>query len=143
MASELFQLLSSPVAAQSIFLHHPHHPTSFILTQSIPANCSIARIDTVEHYNPRLFFSGILNRFRGGLKSDENQYGEVSNWDAFSEGLRNLAAGKGKGKGKAKVEDENRLVVIVTKAERLRNVLGPGWSVLTRLSEVVSTHRLT
>lgn len=35
-------------------------------------------------------------------------------------------------------EGEKALVILVTKAERLGKVLGPGWSVMTRLAELVS-----
>jgi hypothetical protein len=36
------------------------------------------------------------------------------------------------------VDEERTVVVVVTKAERLRTVLGAGWAVMTRLAELVS-----
>lgn len=36
------------------------------------------------------------------------------------------------------IEQEKTVVIVVTKAERLRTVLGAGWAVMTRLAELVS-----
>jgi origin recognition complex subunit 5 len=148
MAEILRTLLSSPHAPSFIYLHHPHTPTS-ALDFEIPSNVRLARIDAIEHYNPRLLYSGIISQLGGDA-------GEISTWDGLVRALRDVVGerdekgkGKGKGKGKARMngnglatgheeEGERRVVVVITKAERLRNVLGGGWSVITRLAELVS-----
>ncbi|WWD17262.1 hypothetical protein CI109_101700 [Kwoniella shandongensis] len=139
-SSTLQTLLSHAPAPQFIYLHHPHHPSTQL--PPIPESCHVARIDTVEYHTPRLLLSGILNKFSGGA----DDVGEVNTWDGFSLKLREWWSvrknrkGKGKAIGNSEVNGnargEEMLVVMITKAERLRLVLGNGWTVITRLSEL-------
>ena len=51
------------------------------------------------------------------------------------------AEGKGRGKGKGREKEREggkQVSIVVTKAERLPKVMGSGWSVMTRLAELVS-----
>jgi origin recognition complex subunit 5 len=155
MAESLTAILSSPHPPACIHLHHPHHPPAYALPP-LPSICIIARVDAVEHHTPRLLFSGVLRRVADQVGGEVE---EVSSWDGFARGLREVWTGErkgkgskvngaGKGKGKEKmavsVEDEEEgrvLVVAVTKAERLRRVMGEGWAVITRLAELVSQSR--
>lgn len=51
------------------------------------------------------------------------------------------AAGKGKGRSNGNAEDgeddEGQVVIVVTKAERLKSVLGSSWTAFSRLAELV------
>jgi origin recognition complex subunit 5 len=135
-------LLQHAGAPGLIHLHHPHHPPS-ALEFHLPARCKVARLDAVEHHTARLLYAGILSRVATVLRRDldEKDDGrEVITWDAFTRSLRALwgqYAGKGKGKARAG-EEEGQVVIIVTKAERLKGVLGSSWAALTRLPELVS-----
>lgn len=146
----LSTLLSFPSAPPFIYLHHPHHPTTAIEPQ-LPERCSVARLDAVEHHSARLFYAGALAKVsaalavtrKTGIRHDPGGDGrEVLTWDAFAKGLRSLwakHAGKGKSPAKGETdEDEGQIVLLITKAERLRGVLGPGWTALTRMNELVS-----
>lgn len=145
MAAELATLLSGPVPVPFVYLHHPHHPTSTIFREALPSNCIITQVDTIELYSARLLFSGILYRL-AKILGRKDEIGELGNWDSFVRTLKMVwdePEGKmnGKGKGKQKATDmeaDRRLVIVITKSERLKNVLGPGWSVMTRLAEMVS-----
>lgn len=142
MISKLDTLLRYPGSPPFIYVHHPHHPASLL---SLPeSTSSLVTLDVIEYCTPRLLYSGILHKLGSEL-------GEIPSWDLFVRGLRSLVSGRtqkatpGKGKRKAAVmengddhiEGSNGLVVVLTHAERLRTVLGSGWSVITRLSELV------
>lgn len=69
----------------------------------------------------------------------------VDSLDSFIRTLRVFAEGasevkgRGKGKGREKEREGGKQVsIVVTKAERLPKVMGSGWSVMTRLAELVS-----
>jgi origin recognition complex subunit 5 len=148
----LATLLSQPGAPGLVHVHHPHHTPS-ALAFNLPDRCVIARLDAVEHHTPRLLYAGILARL-----DDEGEGKEVISWDVFARDLRiawrarvRRSMVKGKGKGKAREadvedeeeggdEDEGQAVIVVTKAERLRTVLGASWSAFTRLPELVSCY---
>ncbi|WWC62008.1 uncharacterized protein I303_104595 [Kwoniella dejecticola CBS 10117] len=163
--SDITTILSNPPIPPFVYLHHPHHSsTSLDLSSSSSSSTNsssgygsstrIARIETVEYHTPKLLLSGILDKL-----SDDKDEVEVQTFDGFAVKLRtwysaqfqpmngNVAI-KGKGKAKAKVnghgdygregkEGDLSVVVVITKAERLRLVLGDGWSVITRLTELV------
>lgn len=58
----------------------------------------------------------------------------------FAEGVAEVK-GRSKGKGREKEREGGKQVsIVVAKAERLPKVMGSGWSVMTRLAELVS-HR--
>jgi len=130
-------LFSSSSAPPFIYLHHPHHPSSSAVPE-LPTRCMVAHLDAIEHHTPRLLLSGALNRL------DPDGEGEVSTWDGFSRRLREIwTKSRSKGKGEADETDETeggkerRVILIITKAERLRTVLGRNWAVITRLAELV------
>ena len=130
MADTLHNVLSSPNAPPFIYLHHPHHPTTSAVP-AFPSRCLVAHVDAIEHHNPRLLYSGVINKL---APSDEE--GEINTWDGFARRLREFGR---KGNGKRQVDGEERqVVVVITKAEKLRTVLGGGWAVITRLAELVS-----
>ena len=134
MAETIIRLLSSPSAPSLIYLHHPHHFSTSAIPD-LPGQCLVAQLDTIEHHTPRLFYSGVIN------KLDPHEEGEINTWDGFSRRLREVWM-KSKGKRKADVSEDGvgrQVVLIITKAERLRTVLGGGWAVITRLAELVST----
>ncbi|KAK4683415.1 hypothetical protein P7C73_g6854, partial [Tremellales sp. Uapishka_1] len=146
MAADLSTLLSQPSSPPFIYLHHPHHPSSSALPAVLPSRCLVARLDAYEHYTPRLLLSGALNKL---VPTEEGV--EISTWDGFARRLkgiwsdlsRSTANGHGDKKSKGKVKDafhgdetSIQIVVVVTKAERLRIVLGSGWSVITRIAEM-------
>ena len=134
-------LLSLPENAPLVYVHHPHSPSALL---NLPSSSSTITLDLIEHHTSRLLYSGILSRLGA-------EAGEVSTWDDFARYLRqHLHAGSAKGKGKIKAdkmendhEEENSSgkvkgsVVILTHAEKLRTALGPGWAVMTRLTELV------
>ncbi|WWC70029.1 uncharacterized protein I206_103973 [Kwoniella pini CBS 10737] len=150
--------LSNPPYPSLVYLHHPHHSsTSLEFPLNSNSNTKYARIDTIEYNTPKLFFSGILNKL-----SDEKDGIEVQSFDGFAVRLRgwhNSQAHnsvKEKGKGKAKINgnghinghsngsaslheetEDLSIAIVITKAERLRLVLGNGWSVITRLNELL------
>lgn len=151
MNDQLEALISYPGSVPFIHVHHPHHPASSL---DLPSAPHIARLDAIEYHKPTLLYTGILH----GLGSECE---ELTTWDSFGRAIReHLSAGKrqGKGKGKRKADDmENGdegaqhgtanshgrqsgargAVVVITHAERLRTVLGTGWTVITRLAELV------
>ena len=152
MERQLAGLLAFPGRPPFVHVHHPHHPPSLV---DFPASSSIARLDAIEHHTPRLVFSGILHKL--GHETDE-----VATWDLFARGMREVYSNTTKGKGKDKGKQRQRpdtdgdvemnghgaaalhraeYVVIVTHGERLRHVLGPSWSVLTRMAELVCSSR--
>ncbi|ORY21095.1 origin recognition complex subunit 5 C-terminus-domain-containing protein [Naematelia encephala] len=142
MSDTIGTLLASPYPPPFIHLHHPHHPPSLALASpsDLPAHCLQARVDAIEHHTPRLFYSGILTRL-GSVDT-----GEVSTWDEFVRRLKGCwtcRKGKGKVNGHRHAEKDHgeesstAFVLVITKAERLRQVLGGGgWAALTRLSEL-------
>ena len=96
----------------------------------------MAHLDAIEHFSPRLLYSGALNKF--GLDEE----GEISTWDGFSRKLKEIWT-KVKGKRKSDIMEDgsmSHMVLVITMAERLRTVLGGGWAVITRLAELVSFH---
>jgi hypothetical protein len=99
----------------------------------------VVRLDAVEHHAPRLVYAGALARLAAVLETEWR--GEVLSWDQFARGLRGLwAARKGRRKDG---EDEGQVVLLVTKAERLKGVLGAEWTAMTRLGELVSSSLLS
>ncbi|WRT66411.1 uncharacterized protein IL334_003367 [Kwoniella shivajii] len=142
MESSLFRFLSCTPSPSFIYLHHPHHPSTSL--PPLPSDGAIAKLDAVEHNTPRLLLSGILNKL--------GQEEEVNTFDGFAIRLRSWwndrsHRGKGKGKSKTKINghtsgydgydvDEEQVIIMITKAERLRLVLGNGWSIITRLAEL-------
>ena len=167
-------LLESPNPPPFIYLHHPHQPpvyanpavTSRCVTTQLDTIghhvCYFAQLDAIEHHTPRLLWSGALWKISEAFGVDS--IGEVSTWDGFSRGLRDLweklqekkinprstGTQGGKGKGKEREETVNGkghtvftgntelVVLVITKAERLRGILGLGWAMMTRLAELVS-----
>ncbi|KAK8864440.1 hypothetical protein IAR55_001689 [Kwoniella newhampshirensis] len=146
--SDLQILLAHSPTPQLIYLHHPHHPSTSL--PPLPEQCRVAKLDTVEYHTPRLLLSGILHKLGGN-----DEAGEVNTWDGFSLKFRewwSMRHTKGKGKGKAKAnghgngvgnghgtgdrERDEVVVIMITKAERLRTVFGNGWAVITRISEL-------
>lgn len=133
----LATLLASLDAPSFIYLHHPHHPSTSVIP-TLPSNCVVAYLDAIKLHTPRLFYSGALN------KLEQSEDVEVNTWDGFARHLRQIWWGsKGKRKRTASNLMENgdaekQLVLIFTKAERLRWVLGGGWAMITRLAELVS-----
>ncbi|GMK55931.1 hypothetical protein CspeluHIS016_0209870 [Cutaneotrichosporon spelunceum] len=119
---ELAGLLAHPGAPGLVHLHHPHHAASS-LNPSLP-NCRVVRLDAVEHHTPRLLYAGALSRLAAALKLPGYD-GEVASWDVFARGMRSLWKGR-----------EEQLVLLVTKAERLKAVLGAEWPAMTRLGEL-------
>ena len=155
MASTLVDLLSTPCPPPFIYVHHPHHASSSAIPR-LPANCVVVRVDGIEHHSPRLLYSSAATSFARRLDHDAVT-GEISTSDGFSRQLAQLwAAGRSqdKGKGKAKANGVNGhsgaehvnghdtaydcLVLVITKAERLRHTFGHGWTMITRLAELVS-----
>jgi origin recognition complex subunit 5 len=151
MNGQLEALISYPGSVPFIHIHHPHHPTTSL---DLPSAPHIARLDAIEYHTPRLLYTGILHAL--GSETEE-----LATWDSFARALRDhlsTSKSKGKGKGKRKADDmENAsssvhngvanghegheevegAVVIITHVERLRTVLGNGWTVMTRLTELV------
>ncbi len=136
---ELATLLAHPGAPCLVHLHHPHHPASAI-APALPARCRAVRLDAVEHHSPRLVYAGALARLAAVLGAEQGR-GDVLSWDQFARGLRSLWAAHGTGKGRRKDGDEGQVVLLVTKAERLKSVLGAEWTAMTRLRELVSYRR--
>lgn len=143
MISRLDTLLRYPGTPPFIYVHHPHHPPSSLALPE--SSSSIVTLDAIEYYTSRLLYSGIASKLGGDA-------GEIQTGDLFVRSLRDASSGRkrktsGKGKRKADVmengddhaeqEDRQGVVLLITHAERLRTVLGPGWSVITRLSEMV------
>lgn len=140
----LATLVAHPGAPGLVHLHHPHHPASAI-TPTLPARCVVLELDGIEHHTQRLLYSGALNRLAYALGKEESAHAgrEVLSWDAFARGLNGLwATRRGKGKGKrVEDDDEGQIVLLVTKAERLRSSLGAEWAAFTRLTELVGVVR--
>lgn len=143
----LSTLLAFPGAPAFVYLHHPHHPTSAV-KPGLPERCSVARLDLIELNSARLFYACALARVsaalavtrKTGIRHDPGGDGrEVLTWDAFAKGLRTLwSKHAGKGKGRAEEgNDDGQIVLVITKAERLRAVLGSSWTALTRMNELV------
>ncbi|WVQ80755.1 hypothetical protein IAT38_002860 [Cryptococcus sp. DSM 104549] len=133
MSASLGNLLSTASAPPLIYLHHPHHTTTSL--PAPPPNCLVARLDAIEHHTPRLLLSGILNKLTGGEGK-----GEVNSWDGLSLGLKEWWSEKqAKGKGARRKANGHQaggdecVVVWINHAERLKAVLGNGWSAVTRL----------
>lgn len=145
----LSTLLSFSSAPPFIYLHHPHHPTTAI-QPTLPDRCSVAHLDAIEYHSSRLFYAGGLAKVsaalavtrKTGIRHDPGGDGrEVLTWDGFAKGLRSLwakHAGKGKSPSRSGDEDEGQIVLLITKAERLKGVLGQAWTALTRMKELVS-----
>ncbi|RDB16484.1 Origin recognition complex subunit 5 [Hypsizygus marmoreus] len=113
-----------------------------------------ARINAIACFSARLLYDSILNSLtrwepswndgcaNWHLEDDEQRWNE--NFDGFIHGLRAVSTylrrkstGKGKGKEKMSVDDEDvRLVIVVERAERLRETLPELMVPLTRLAEL-------
>jgi len=116
--------------------------------------------DVAKCFTPRLFFESIIHELVGyspdweegcsnweGGSSTELRWNE--NTDAFIQGLRaanahlektfgpNAASGKGKGKGERRQYEGVRLVLMVEKAERLKETMPELLVPLARLQELV------
>lgn len=158
MSSELSTLFNIPHAPGFIYLQHPHTPTSSSVPTPSPGSIQ-AQVSAIEYNTARLLYSGILHRIAISIGTTWTG-GEVRTWEGFSRGLKTLWDGlnsqgrsrrpvKGSKKGKEKEvapieaevggtgEERLNWVVLVTHAERLPRILGPQWSVLTRLAELV------
>lgn len=136
MAAQLHTLLSVPCPPPFIYLHHPHLPSTSAIPD-LPPSCLVAQLDAVEYHTPRLFFSGIASHLSKAMCCGDEQ-GEITTLDGLVRKVRELWDGRRKGKRKAGVgDDEAKVVLVVTKAERLKGVLGGGWAVMTRLAELV------
>ncbi|KAK6910049.1 hypothetical protein I203_104078 [Kwoniella mangroviensis CBS 8507] len=159
-------LSTSPAPSLIYLHHPHHSFTSLPLpsfsTSSSSSTSSstntLFKIDTVEYNTPRLFFSGILNKLDPIGEGQE----EIQTFDGFAQRLKlwnqastSASTSKGKGKAKAKAspgtkvngngtnghleeQDEHSriIVLLITRAERLRLVFGNGWSLMTRLAEL-------
>lgn len=116
-----------------------------------------ARVDAIACFNARLFYEAIINSLVQFEPSWEDGCGNWEsavetrwneNMDAFLHGLRaahvdlclkNLPGnGKGKGKETAGEYEHVRLVIVVERAERLKESLPELLVPLTRLAELVS-----
>lgn len=157
MSEELVTLLSHTHAPPFIYLHHPHHPSSSAIP-IIPDRCTLLLLDAIEHFNSRVLYTSALKQL------DETYEGDITSWDGFARALSEIwasrsgsskslvngssSAKKGKGKAKATSRDgalpngrtentgDGQIVLLILHAERLRNVLGSNWSVITRLAEL-------
>lgn len=95
-----------------------------------------------------MVYAGALSRLAGALGKEaererERDGREVLSWDVFARGLTSIwATHTGKGKARDRGEDEGQVVLLVTKAERLKSVLGAEWTAMTRLAELVSLARI-
>jgi origin recognition complex subunit 5 len=135
-------LVLTPLPPPFIYIHHPHQPTTSL---SLPSSTNQARVDAIECYTPKILWSAIVSRLEG------KDAGLIDNLDTFIRRLKGAGqAGwrpdgntkkslKGKEKEKAKEVDEGRraMSIVITKAERLPKIMGSGWAVMTRLSELV------
>ncbi|KAL7421631.1 hypothetical protein Q5752_003400 [Cryptotrichosporon argae] len=149
----LTTLLAQPLVPPFIYVHHPHHPTpSLSLVAPAAASSSTARVatlDAIEHHTPRLLYSSIVARLSRTCGHEVEA--EIKTFDALARALRGVfaaakATGNGKGKGKAGEASADGLgdaahahgvaIIVITKAERLRSVLGPRWAAITRLGEL-------
>ncbi|WOO80835.1 Origin recognition complex subunit 5 [Vanrija pseudolonga] len=144
----LATLLAHDGSPPLVYLHHPHHSASAVRAQLPPV---AAEADLIELHTPRLLYAGVLARVAASRGAERE--GEVATWDAFVRGLREVcstrtangasaANGSRKGKGRA-IDDldadaSTHLVLVFTRAERLKSVLGPIWTALTRLSELAN-----
>ncbi|KAI0746673.1 origin recognition complex subunit 5 C-terminus-domain-containing protein [Daedaleopsis nitida] len=156
-------LLSYPPAF--VFLHDPETArlTSSVVrstlqalsTSADPLTIKYACLDAVACFSPRLLFDTALNAlanwtpdWQAGATNWQGQSGAEGrrfsdNLDAFVHGLQAISAevspkvnGAGKGKGKAKEPPPCRMVLVVERAERLRDTMPELIVPLTRLSEL-------
>ncbi|GLB40919.1 putative origin recognition complex (ORC) subunit 5 C-terminus [Lyophyllum shimeji] len=113
-----------------------------------------AMVNAVACFTTRLLYDSTLNALtrwsanwadgcaNWGLEDDTQRFNE--NFDGFIHGLRAISAylcsqGKGKGKGKQKAqtdEEDVRLVIVIERAERLKETLPDILVPLTRLAEL-------
>ncbi|KAF8066619.1 origin recognition complex subunit 5 C-terminus-domain-containing protein [Lyophyllum atratum] len=113
-----------------------------------------AKVNAVACFTARLLYDSILNALtkwnaswddgcaNWSLEDDAERFNE--NFDGFIHGLRAVSVylrdkGKGKGKGKQKTESERedvRLVIVIERAERLKESLPDILVPLTRLAEL-------
>ena len=120
-----------------------------------------ARVDAIACFNARLFYEAVINSLVQFEPSWEDGCGNWEsatemrwneNMDAFLHGLRAAHmglsmqknyTGKGKGKEKAGGYEHVRFVIVVERAERLKESLPELLVPLTRLAELVSRIRLS
>ncbi|TXT08935.1 hypothetical protein VHUM_02409 [Vanrija humicola] len=132
----LATLLAHDGAPALVYLHHPHH-TSSSVRASLPPTSAVA--DAVELHTPRLLYAAVLRRVSASLGHERE--GEVAKWDAFVRGLREVWAARGKGRAVDNADadgNSDHLTLVFFRAERLKTVLGPTWTALTRLSELAN-----
>jgi origin recognition complex subunit 5 len=121
-------LLSTSTPPPLIYIHHPHHPTASL---EFPTN--LAKVDAIECYTPKILWSAIISKLEG-----DQDTGLIDSIDSLIRRLQGLSSsGKTKIKG-GKGKEIDSFSIIITKAERLPKVMGSGWSVMTRLAELVS-----
>jgi origin recognition complex subunit 5 len=135
-------LVSTPSPPPFVYIHHPHQQTTSL---SLPSSINQARVDAIECYTPKILWSAIISRLEG------KDAGLIDSLDTFIRRLKGTgqAGGrsdgnvkkslKGKEKEKERVVDEGRraMSIVITQAERLPKIMGSGWAVMTRLSELV------
>ena len=123
---------------------------------------AFAHINAVASFNPRLLYDNALNaladwspdwddgcaNWTGPLEGTSQRFNE--SFDGFTHGLRALVAElsskrespsvNGKGKSKATIEEDNdlRLVLMVERAERLKETMPDLLAPFARLRELVS-----
>lgn len=105
-------------------------------------------VNGVACFTIRLLYDSILNGFRTGGSSvtseDSEETPPAADFDAFLDRMRVIGASDSKGKGKAKQQapgkvdrQESRIVIIVERAERLKDNVPELLVPLTRLAELV------
>ncbi|WVO16167.1 hypothetical protein L204_103837 [Cryptococcus depauperatus] len=146
MAEELESLLTTSSSPAFIYLHHPHHssPSLATLPALVSSDKIIAKLDTIEYNTEKLLWSGIFSK----ITSDEKR-GEVATWDVLSLALRKWWNERLFGDGGRDRRDRTQnaceglkhvrdgIIILVTHAERLKNILGQDWAVITRISELI------
>jgi origin recognition complex subunit 5 len=136
-------LLRRPGLVPFIWVHHPHTPSPLL---DLPNSSDSIVLDAIEYHTPRLLYSGIVYKL-------DNAMGEVTTLDALTRALKQVVAMRStssstvKGKRKAREMENGQanghsamshgISITVLHAERLRTVLGTGWTVITRLAELV------
>jgi origin recognition complex subunit 5 len=107
----LHDLVNNPFPPPLIHLHHPHHPSSSVLTllassavkpgpsgscssalRNGPESYALVHVDAIECHTPRILFSAIITRLRDALGLDETieEIGEVNTVDRLVRRLQHL-----------------------------------------------------